>query len=282
MMKNMIWVKIKGKEYHGGFPASFADSLCEMQRGFYRTAALALHGEENIKRLTNAELEKYEIVFKVEEGCTEIITDLSDKAITLVEEAFKTMPAEYQAILIGFIFACYFGHKSYESLQKRKEAEAEISSKAEMMKAIESVASKGFDSVKDVAESINRNTETLKDSVLKNASTADQIQLAGNVYTQADIQEANKRNKSDRTSTILHGQFRIAIIDNTYPELLKLTLLDKSGTEYIAKIDTTDMFAEDVNKIWEAAQSGQFKEMHINAVMKNGVYEKGFIEGIEL
>ena len=122
----------------------------------------------------------------------------------------------------------------------------------------------------------------MKDSVLKNASTADQIQLAGNVYTQADIQEANKRNKSDRTSTILHGQFRIAIIDNTYPELLKLTLLDKSGTEYIAKIDTTDMFAEDVNKIWEAAQSGQFKEMHINAVMKNGVYEKGFIESIEL
>lgn len=151
----MIWVKIKGKEYHGGFPASFADSLCEMQRGFYRTAALALHGEENIKRLTNAELEKYEIVFKVEEGCTEIITDLSDKAITLVEEAFKTMPAEYQAILIGFIFACYFGHKSYESLQKRKEAEAEISSKAEMMKAIESVASKGFDSVKDVGCGIN-------------------------------------------------------------------------------------------------------------------------------
>lgn len=282
MMNDMIWVKIKGKEYHGSFPASFADSLCEMQRGFYRTAALALHGEENIKRLTNAELEKYEIVFRVEEGCTEISTDLADKITTLVEEAFKTMPAEYQAILIGFGIACYFGYKSYATLQKRKEAEAEIASKAKMIEAIKSVASKGFKAAKDVAKTIDRNTETLKDSVLKNASTADQIQLAGNVYTQADIQEANKRNKSDRTSTILHGQFRIAIIDNTYPELLKLTLLNKSGTEYIAKIDTTDMFAEDVNKIWEAAQSGQFKEMHINAVMKNGVYEKGFIESIEL
>lgn len=67
------------------------------------------------------------------------------------------MPSEYQAILIGFIFACYFGHKSYASLQKRKEAEAEIASKTEMMKAIESVASKGFEAVKDVAETIDRN-----------------------------------------------------------------------------------------------------------------------------
>lgn len=157
MMNDMIWVKIKGKEYHGGFPASFADSLCEMQRGFYRTAALALHGEENIKRLTNAELEKYEIVFKVEEGCTEIITDLSDKAITLVEEAFKTMPAEYQAILIGFSIACYFVYKSYKTLQKRKEAEAEIASTAKMIEAIESATSKGFEAVKNVAETIDRN-----------------------------------------------------------------------------------------------------------------------------
>lgn len=192
------------------------------------------------------------------------------------------MPSEYQAILIGFFIACYFVYKSYKILQKRKEAEAEIASKTEMMKAIESVASKGFDSVKDIAESTARNTETLRDSVLKNASTADQIQLAGNVYTQADIQEANKRNKSDRTSTTMHGKFRIAVIDSTYPYLLKLTLLDESGAEYIAKIDTTDLYAEDVQKIWTAAQSGQFKEMYINAIMKNGVYEKGSIESIEL
>ncbi|MBS5835245.1 MAG: hypothetical protein KIC74_00225 [Neisseria sp.] len=282
MMNNMIWVKIKGKEYHGGFPASFANSLCEMQRGFYRTAALALHGEENIKRLTNAELEKYEIVFRVEEGCTEISTDLADKITTLVEEAFKTMPAEYQATLIGFSVLCYFGWKAFNSWQNRKSSESEQATKENMANAIESVANKGFETAKEIADIVSRNTETLKDSVLKNAATADQIELAGNVYTQADIQEANKRNKSDRTSTILHGQFRIAIIDNTYPELLKLTLLDKLGAEYIAKIDTTDMFAEDVQKIWAAAQSGQFKEMYINAVMKNGVYEKGFIESIEL
>lgn len=67
------------------------------------------------------------------------------------------MPSEYQAILIGFSIACYFGHKSYELLQKRKEAEAEIASKTEMMKAIGSAASKGFEAVKDVAETIARN-----------------------------------------------------------------------------------------------------------------------------
>lgn len=66
------------------------------------------------------------------------------------------MPSEYQAILIGFIFACYFGHKSYASLQKRKEAEAEIASTAKMIEAIESAAFKGFEAVKDVAETIDR------------------------------------------------------------------------------------------------------------------------------
>lgn len=282
MMNDMIWVKIKGKEYHGGFPASFADSLCEMQRGFYRTAALALHGEENIKRLTNAELEKYEIVFRVEEGCTEISTDLADKITTLVGEAFKTMPAEYQATLIGFSVLCYFGWKAFNSWQNRKVSESEQATKENMAKSIESAVNKGFETAKEIVDIVSRNTETLKDSVLKNASTADKIQLAGKVYTQADIQEANKRNKSDRTSTTMRGKFRIAVIDSTYPYLLKLTLLDESGAEYIAKIDTTDLYAEDVQKIWTAAQSGQFKEMYINAIMKNGIYEKGSIESIEL
>lgn len=67
------------------------------------------------------------------------------------------MPSEYQAILIGFFIACYFGHKSYKILQKRKEAEAEIASTAKMIEAIESTASKGFEAVKDAAETIARN-----------------------------------------------------------------------------------------------------------------------------
>ena len=67
------------------------------------------------------------------------------------------MPAEYQAILIGFFIACYFGHKSYKTLQKRKEAEAEIASTAKMIEAIESVSSKGFEAVKDVAKTIAKN-----------------------------------------------------------------------------------------------------------------------------
>ena len=67
------------------------------------------------------------------------------------------MPAEYQAILIGFFIACYFGHKSYKTLQKRKEAEAEIASTAKMIEAIESVSSKVFEAVKDVAKTIAQN-----------------------------------------------------------------------------------------------------------------------------
>lgn len=67
------------------------------------------------------------------------------------------MPAEYQAILIGFFIACYFGHKSYKTLQKRKEAEVKIASTTKMIEAIESAASKGFEAVKDVAETISRN-----------------------------------------------------------------------------------------------------------------------------
>ena len=58
-----FWVKITGENYNGSFPAPFAESLTEMQRGVYKMAALALYGEENIKRLTHEELAKYEIKF---------------------------------------------------------------------------------------------------------------------------------------------------------------------------------------------------------------------------
>lgn len=67
------------------------------------------------------------------------------------------MPSEYQAILIGFFIACYFVYKSYKTLQKRKEVEAEMASTAKMIEAIESAAFKGFEAVKNVAETIDRN-----------------------------------------------------------------------------------------------------------------------------
>ena len=57
---------------------------------------------------------------------------------------------------------------------------------------------------------------------------------------------------------------------------------DIYNIEYIVKLDTTDMFAEDVEKVWEVAKSGKLVPIQLTAVFKNGQYEKGFIETIDL
>lgn len=284
-----IWIKISGKEYQGSFPASFAESLTEMQRGFYRTAALALHGDENIKRLTREELDRFEIVFQVKTGSTEISVDIVEKFENLILEGLKTMPAEYQAALIGFAVLCYFGSKVFdrwcqkaETIAESEKAETDKAERTKQLEIIKEIANQGYTAVPQIAEAVARSAEKLTDSVLRNAAGADSIELAGTRYDAADIAEANRRIKADRSGCIMTGEYRITVVDNTHPDLLKLTLRDSGNEEYTVKMDTSDMFTEDVEKVWEAAKSGRYIPMQISAVLKNGIYEKGFIEEIEI
>jgi hypothetical protein len=281
-MQKQVWIKIQGDEYQGSFPASFAKSLCEMQRGFYRVAALALHNDENVKRLTRDELERFEIVFVVATGSTEISTDAIEKFESIVSEAFKNMPSEYQMLLIGFFIICYFGYQAYERHCEQSETKILSQERAEQIKALQEITNKGYVAVENVAALLAQNTDNLLMSVMSNAPTATQIELAGITYTAADIAEANKRAYANRTSEIINGEYQIIVIDSSKPELLKLTLRDIYNIEYIVKLDTTDRFAEDVEKVWEVAKSGKLVPIQLTAVFKNRQYEKGFIKTIDL
>lgn len=282
MTEQQQWIKISGKAYHGSFPASFADSLSEMQRGFYRTAALALHGDENIKRLTREELARFEITFEIKEGSTEIYTDLTGKIESLITEAFQTMPTEYQAALIAFAAACYFGSKAYDRYCQKEEAANSEAERTKQMQIIEEISKTGFAGIAAVTESLSKNAAKLTDSVLRNAAGAETVQIAGITYTADDITEAGRRNRFDRQSKTLNGNYRITIIDTTHPDTLKLTLQDEQGISFAARLDTDDLFADDIEKIWQAAQSGRHIPMQITAVYKDRQYEKGYIVGLEL
>lgn len=282
MTEQQQWIKISGKAYHGSFPASFADSLSEMQRGFYRTAALALHGDENIKRLTREELARFEITFEIKEGSTEIYTDLAEKIESLITEAFRTMPTEYQAILLAFAVACYFGSRTYDRYCQKEEAANSEAERTKQMQIIEEISGKGFTGITAVTESLSKNAAKLTDSVLRNATGAETVQIADTTYTADDIAEAGRRNRFNRQSKNLNGNYRITIIDATRPDTLKLTLQDEQGVSLAARLDTDDLFADDIEKIWQAAQSGRHIPMQITAVYKDRQYEKGYIVGLEL
>ena len=192
------------------------------------------------------------------------------------------MPSEYQMLLIGFFIICYFSYQAYERHCEQSETKILSQERAEQIKALQEITNKGYVAVENVAALLAQNTDNLLMSIMSNAPTATQIELAGITYTAADIAEANKRAYANRTSEIINGEYQIIVIDSSKPELLKLTLRDIYNIKYIVKLDTTDMFAEDVEKVWEVAKSGKLVPIQLTAVFKNGQYEKGFIETIDL
>lgn len=74
---------IDGKNYHTSVPAGLARGLWELQEELYRAVAFALYGEESYKRLTEEQKEKFELVFQVSEGSSDLLAPLENLALRI-------------------------------------------------------------------------------------------------------------------------------------------------------------------------------------------------------
>ena len=96
--------KVEGAKFNDSITGQLARGLWEFQREIYKAVAYSLYGQASIRKLTKEDLEKYNIVFFINEGCTDIKAYL-EAFLKFLSEQMKDMSPVQKIILITSVFS---------------------------------------------------------------------------------------------------------------------------------------------------------------------------------
>lgn len=116
-----LHVKLIGSQFHGSLTSSVMKGLVELQEGINRSYCFAKYGSDDLRKLTDIEIKKLELIVTIEEGSTDIFGDITE-LINSLKELLKDMTPKQKfsvimAIIIGlsgcFSFSKWIEHANH-------------------------------------------------------------------------------------------------------------------------------------------------------------------------
>ncbi|WP_274584070.1 hypothetical protein V9W64_10765 [Neisseria leonii] len=297
------FIVVEGKDYHASFPASFAEALVEIQRNFYKTAAYALYGKDDIRKLTKRELKNYELVFVVRQGSTDVIIKFLEAVAELAEKVMKDMTAKEKAAFILKLTAvlCFFGgavwaYDSYreaatvvaveqeETKQIVEQEKTKQVAEQEETKRIQAALAKERGVLPTPAEVLSHArtmSEENKSAILKGVRNADSVRIGDRLYRSEQIQELTQRaERGSMRAEISTGIYTIVVSNFRDSEIIRLTLADEKGNELSAALDTDETDADTMDLIWQAIKGRKPLKMSINKTFVGDTLKDAYIKQV--
>lgn len=102
-----LHIKLIGSQFHGSLTSSVMKGLVELQEGINRSYCLAKYGSDDLRKLTDVEIKKLELIVTIEEGSTDLLGDIT-QLINSLKELLKDMTPKQKfsiimAIIIGLL-----------------------------------------------------------------------------------------------------------------------------------------------------------------------------------
>lgn len=263
-----ITIKIEGKNYHSSFPASFAQSLVEIQDNFYRAVSIALFGEENLKRLNSSFRDRFQLTFDVKNGSTEVESDLKTAIMNMVHTIMVDMSPELKVefvIILAFI-ACgtiiWWKH-----LDSKSENTKELEQTKRLNHAIDKMV---------------ENNEKNINAILRGVKDANKAIINRTEYSRTAIEDANRRaERVAHTSETFTGDFKIFSVEIKHQTLNKFTLSNKETGEFSAFFDEENFEQDDIDKIWDAVKHKRSIRLTVSLDKQEDKIKQSTISSIE-
>lgn len=201
-----VKIKIKGDplRYNGTINYAICKAICEFQNEIWRTYAEIKTGIPHITQLTQEEKDALEIVFTINEGCTEIIADLT--------EMFKEMRKFFKGITNGMtgkqkVFtytalalcagSAFVAHSWIEAEKEVKLAQNETAEKQNetqqlsvILTAIKDVANNSNNPrFKQSIQAIEEHTEKAYSEVARAVSDAESVTISQGNHTTIKLEQ---------------------------------------------------------------------------------------------
>jgi len=194
-------LNVKGDRYNSTVTSGMMRSLLELQRHLYRVYAEVVYGK-SARVLTAEEREQLEIVFKVEQGSSNIFADLGGFFTELGKNAMDKMTGKQVVGTVVGISAMFFAASAYDTYTTGKQ-------KTELEQNRHEVITQLIDSNQRFRGILEEQQSTFTD-IIKSVIDADQVKLPIATLTKADIENITRQERQVTQLERIDGEYTIS------------------------------------------------------------------------
>ncbi|MCX7127509.1 hypothetical protein [Aeromonas sp.] len=297
-------------KFNGTLTSGMCKGLYDLQMEFYKIFTLVKYQTDNLQRLKNSEKEQLELVFTVDEGCTEIIGELKD-FIKTIGEAFSSMTtgmsgAQKTGCYILTVFALTGGvvgwhladldAEKHKTDSAAKQTAAQSDAENERMRILKDglitiargdVLSQPAQVTKEVEElttGVVTHSAKAHEHVLKSALDADSVTINGIGEVKLGNKEINSYVQSPTEPLKAFEKTLKVEIDSIKRNgdriLISCHLESDDDSSFTAVADTSFLDPSEIHTLFDAFRDGQPIEVHGSFKSRGGVIESGQLSSV--
>src|SRR5690606_1568218 len=108
-------VNYKGPKLQKSLTPSLMLGIVEYQRSLYKAIALVTKGDHRITKLTDKEKEKFELLFTVDQGSTDLLAKAQEIIEAVSGKVFDNMTSAHKMICVLVIALLFFGSQGFKN-----------------------------------------------------------------------------------------------------------------------------------------------------------------------
>lgn len=268
-------IDVEGERYHSSIPAELARGLWEYQEAIYKAVAYTLYGVEDIRRLTMAQREEFELVFEVSKGSTELIAKLKG-FIDKLGEGFLTMESKHKAyVLVAITVALATGYTATTIVESQSKVKLD-EIKASTQIALDLEKTRQFDVLakavnQGAALAFKKASEEGAKAIVGSTPDAKEVKIGRTRINRSDIEEFNQRAVKEKSrAEIVQEDFRVFGTFAKDASATRYILARKDSTEFPVVVSHDDLSSTDIEKIWAAARDRKPISLEVNLTIQRG------------
>lgn len=271
----VVHMKIYGAKFNDSITGQVARGLWEFQREIYRAVAFTLYGQASIKKLTKEDLEKYNLIFKVNDGCTDINASIDSFLKALLEAMSDMNPVQKIVLIVAITSILTFGYVTHDLEGQRiatnNTTQVELA-KIELEKARLEAQTKQMELMAKVKENQpiafvwNESVKEGIKSVAKSLEESDSMDYGDHHLSKESIQRLKQ--KSPRTAPeeeTITDKFTLYGFKEISADHVQFEIRGASG-EYTVEMDSDTFSKEEINYLSHIAADISEIEMTIKLI----------------
>lgn len=197
----LFHINVKGDRYNSTMTTSLMRSLVDLQGHLNRVYAEVVYGK-SAKSLTTEERNALEIVFKIEEGSSNVVADLSGFFVELGKNAMEKMTGKQVVTVVLGVAALWGSASSYEAYLQGQQKSTEEENRHQITLQLIQQQPK-------LMEIQNEQVATYT-NILKSVSDAQQVTLDKTTLTTAQLETITKQERQTTELKRIDGLYLIS------------------------------------------------------------------------
>lgn len=213
--------RVQGDRYHSSLPTSMMRALIDLQVHLNRVYAEILYGR-SARALTEEDRQSIEIIYKVEEGSSQVLADLSAFFEQLAKSAIDKMTGKQLVITVLGVAALVAAGSGLDAYMTHAEATQQEANRAHLEQQLVAQNQR-------LAE-IQRETALALAGVVKSVPDAESVTVNGaHTFTQDDIRELATTERSRSVQNRIDGPYQVVSI-KTREDRWRIELIGEGDT----------------------------------------------------